>query len=173
MCRASSISPSPIATRPTRAEGDEADDEQDRRDLGDVEREHLHDQRGANIGAEHDRKRRHQADEALGREGTGDQRGGRAALEQRREPKAGGKGGETIVKRLGEQLPQVRPEGAQNPAVDHVQAPQQQRHATHQVEKNHGSHVWTASGLDSKDQAIGKLPPINPCFPESRGFAEG
>ena len=42
------------------AEGDEAEDEQNRRDRGDVERQHLDDQRGADIGAEHDGERRHQ-----------------------------------------------------------------------------------------------------------------
>ena len=42
------------------AEGDEADDEQHRRAAGDVERQQLHDQRRADIGAEHDRKRRNE-----------------------------------------------------------------------------------------------------------------
>ena len=36
---------------------------------------------------------------------------------------------------------QVRAERAQDAAVDHVQAPQQQRHAAHQVEQNHASHA--------------------------------
>ena len=47
------------------------------------------------------------------------------------------------VKRLPAPSPaaaQVGTEGAQNAAVDHVQAPQQQRDAAHQVEKNHASH---------------------------------
>ena len=65
------------------AEGDEADDEQDRGHGGDVERQDLDDQRRADIGAEHDRQRRHQADQAFGGEGTGDQGGRGAALEQR------------------------------------------------------------------------------------------
>ena len=45
-----------------------------------------------------------------------------------------------LLRALAEQLAQIGTEGAQNPAVDHVQAPQQQRHAAHQVEKNHASH---------------------------------
>ena len=52
------------------AEGDEAEDEQNRRGGSDVERQHLDDQRGADIGAEHDRERRDQADEAFGGEGS-------------------------------------------------------------------------------------------------------
>ena len=74
------------------AEGDQADDEQHRRDGGDIERQDLHDQRGADIGAEHDRKRRHQADQAFRRERARDQRGRGAALEQRRQAEAGRKG---------------------------------------------------------------------------------
>jgi hypothetical protein len=49
------------------AERDQAENEQHGRDGGDIERQDLHDQRGADIGAEHDGKRRHQADQALRR----------------------------------------------------------------------------------------------------------
>ena len=42
------------------AEGDDARDEQDRRRRGDVERKKLHDERRPDVGAEHDRQRRHQ-----------------------------------------------------------------------------------------------------------------
>ena len=123
------------------AEGDQADDEQDGGDGGDFERQDLHDQRGADIGAEHDGKRRHQADQAFRRERARDQRRRGAALEQRRQTEAGRKGGEAVVEPLRQQQAQVRAERAQDSAVDHVQAPQQQRNATHQVEKNHGSHA--------------------------------
>ena len=37
-------------------------------------------------------------------------------------------------------LAQVGAEGAQDAGLHHVQAPQQQRHATHQVEKDDGTH---------------------------------
>ena len=125
----------------TVAEGEQADDEQHRRHRGDVERQHLHDQRGADIGAEHDGKRRHQRDQAFGGKRTRDQRGRRAALQQRGEAEPGGKRREAVVQRLRQQPPQVRAERAQDAAVDHVQAPQQQRHAAHQVEQNHASHL--------------------------------
>ena len=123
------------------AEGDEADDEQHRCDGGDVERQNLHDQRGADVGPEHDRQRRHQADQAFGSEGTGDQCGRRAALEQRGQAEPGAKGGEAVVERFRQQEAQVGTECAQGAAVDHMQAPQQQRHAAHSIEKNHGSHA--------------------------------
>ena len=62
------------------AEGDQADDKENRRDGGDIEGQDLHDQRGPDIGAEHDGQRRNQADQAFGREGTGNQGGRGAAL---------------------------------------------------------------------------------------------
>ena len=71
------------------AEGDQADDEQHRRDGGDVERQDLHDQRGADIGAEHDGERGDEADEPLRGKRAGDQRRRGAALEQRGETEAG------------------------------------------------------------------------------------
>ncbi len=138
------------------AERHQADDEQDRRDGCDIERQDLHDQRGADIGAEHDGERRHQADEAFRGERTRDQRRRRTALEQRRQAKAGRKGGEAVAQAFRQQRAQVGTERAQDAAVDHVQAPQQQRHATHQVEKNHASHDRLLSEFDSNVQAIGK-----------------
>ena len=123
------------------AERNETDDEQDGRGRGDVERQHLNDQRGADIGAEHDRERRHQADQPFGGKGTRDQGGRGAALQQRGQAEARDKGGEAVVERLRQQQAQIGAERAQNSAVDHVQAPQQQRHAAHQVEKNQASHA--------------------------------
>jgi hypothetical protein len=59
-----------------------------------------------------------------------------------------------------------------------MQAPQQQRHAAHQVEKNHGSHCSRTPGIESNSKAIGKRRRINPLmFPENgpkqAGFAAG
>ena len=79
ICSASSIRPRPMATRPrslmrlrrAAAERHEADDEQHRRGGRDVERQHLHDQRRADVGAEHDGERR-----ARGRPAFGGERGG-------------------------------------------------------------------------------------------------
>jgi uncharacterized protein YqiB (DUF1249 family) len=44
--------------------------------------------------------------------------------------------------------------------VDHVEAPQQQRHAAHQVEKNHCSHRFYFR-FESNDQATAKRRRIN------------
>jgi len=108
----------------------------------------LNDQGGADIGAEHDGKRRHQTDQALGGEGTRDEARGGAALEQSGQPEAGGKRGEAIVQPLCQQKPQVRAEGAQDAAVDHMQAPQQQRDAAHQIEKDQTSHGFPLPDLN-------------------------
>ena len=54
------------------AECDQADDEENRRDGGDVERQDLNNQRGTDIGAEHDCERGHQGDQTFGSEGTRD-----------------------------------------------------------------------------------------------------
>ena len=97
-----------------------------------------------------------------GGEGTRDQGGRGAALQQGGQADAGGKGGEAVVQRLRQQPPQIGTERAQNSAVDHVQAPQQQRHAAHQVEKNHASHDRPLPKFESKDQAIAKRRRINP-----------
>jgi hypothetical protein len=100
----------------------------------------LDDQGRADIGAEHDGECRHQTDQAFRGKRTRDQGGRGAALEQRGQPKASGKCGQAVVQPLRQQQPQVGAEGAQNAAVDHMQAPQQQRDAAHQVEKNQASH---------------------------------
>ena len=48
---------------------------------------------------------------------------------------------------------QIRTESTENSAVDHMQAPQQQRHATHQVEKNQATHCSSVSliGFEKSD----------------------
>jgi hypothetical protein len=47
--------------------------------------------------------------------------------------------------------------------VDHMQAPQQQCHAAHQIEENHASHArQLPAKFGSKGRAIAKLRPINP-----------
>ena len=56
-------------------------------------------------------------------------------------PRPAREGGEAVAQRLCQQLAQIGAERAQDPAVDHVQAPQQQRDAAHQVEQNQASHA--------------------------------
>jgi len=125
------------------AEGNQTQNKKDRRNGCYIEREHLNNQRGADIGAQHDRKRRHRTDETVGSEGTRHKGSRSAALEQRCQSDSGGKGAQAVVEGFSEPQPEVRAESAQNPAVDHMQAPQQQCHAAHQIEKNHASHRST------------------------------
>ena len=90
-CSAISIRPSPIATRPrsrgprlrAAAEHQDAEQDQRRRDRGHVEGQHLDDQRGADIGAEHGGQRRHQVDQPAGGKAGDHQAGRRAALQHR------------------------------------------------------------------------------------------
>ena len=170
ICSASSIRPRPIETRPMslmreRAPLRNATSPRMKRTgatAGDIERQNLNNQRGPDIRPEHDRKRRNKADQAFRREGTGDQRRRGAALQKRRQTKARRKRGEAISQRSGKKPAEIGAERAQDSAVDHVQAPQQQRNATHQVEKNHGSHDHALRNWDRMGQAISKLPRINP-----------
>src|ERR1700722_4518127 len=50
-------------------------------------------------------------------------RGGVAARQQRGQADPCREGGEAVVERAGQKAAQIRAEGAQNSAVDHVQAP--------------------------------------------------
>ena len=170
ICSDSNINPSPIADAAdildprarSAAEGDEADDEKHRRDGGNVERQHLHDQGGADIGAEHDRKRRHQAHQPFGGKGTGDQRGRGAALEQRRQAEAGGKGGEAVVERL---WPAARAGQDRRRAAFRC-GPYAGPTAAAPRRPSDREEPWfpcsRAPGIESKGQAIGKSRPINP-----------
>ena len=169
ICSASSIRPSPIETRPISLMRERAPLRKATRPMmnrtgasaDDIERQDLDDQRGADIGAEHDRQRRHQADQAFGGERTGDQGGRGTALQQRGQADAGREGGEAVLQRLRQQQAQIGAERAQDAAVDHMQAPQQQCHAAHQVEKNQASHEFPLPDLSSKDQATAKRRRIN------------
>jgi hypothetical protein len=123
------------------AEGQEADHEQDRSRRRDIERKRQDDQRGSDIRPQHDRQGRDQRQRTLCREGCGHQPGGRAALEQRGQSESGGEGRETIAQGVRQQPAQVGAEGTRNAALDHVQAPEQQRDATHQI-KNYDRGHW-------------------------------
>ena len=84
----------------TGAESEEPDDEQHRRDRRNVERQQLHDQCCADIGAEHDGERGHQADDTVGGKRRGHQPGRGARLQQRRQAEASGESAEAVAQRL-------------------------------------------------------------------------
>ncbi len=117
-------------------EGGDAGDEEQRRQPADVEGQQLNDQRAADIGAEHDRQRRAQIDHPARREGRHHQSGGGAALEHGGHAQAGDKGLPAAAQPGTEHPPQIPAIGAQDAALHHVHAPEQQRHAAHEVEEN-------------------------------------
>ena len=128
-----------VARRRRRAtEQDDADQDQRRRDLGDVEGQRLDDQRRADVGAEHHRQRRRQIDEAAGGEAGDHQAGRGAALQDRGHAEAGGESGETVAQRRAERVAQLGAEGALHAGARHMHAPQQQRHAAGEIEERHG-----------------------------------
>jgi hypothetical protein len=95
---------------------------------------------GPDVGAEHDGKRRNETDQTRSRERGGHEPSGGAALQESGQTQAGREGREPVAQRSRQQLPQLGAERAQDAALDHVQAPQQQRDTTHQIENNHRSH---------------------------------
>src|SRR6266404_3763755 len=122
------------------AEGDQAENGENGSGGGNVERQDLNNQRGPNIRTEHDCKRRHQTDQTFGSERARDQGGRGAALQQGCQADARCKGGEAVLQGFRQKQTEIGAESAQNSAVNHVQAPQQQRDAAQQVEKNQASH---------------------------------
>ena len=145
-------------------ESNQANDEQHRCNLGYVEGKQLHDQGGANMGAEHNGERGHEAHYPIGRQRGGHQAGRGAGLQQRGQTEAGAEPGEAIVQRLAEEAAQVGTERAQHPAEDHVQTPQQQGHAAHQIKQNDRAHLPQAPqcrfgiGLCARKQSAHVIP---------------
>jgi hypothetical protein len=66
-------------------------------------------------------------------------------LQERGDDKAGEGSKETILQRASQKAPQIGSEGSDDAAVDHVQAPQQQRHAAHEIEEDHAAQLFLLS----------------------------
>jgi hypothetical protein len=90
----------------------------------DIEREDLNDQRGPDIGAKHDRKRRNETDQTFHREGTRDQGRRGATLQKGGQTNACGERGESISQVSRKKPSKPWAKGTQNSALDHVQAPE-------------------------------------------------
>jgi hypothetical protein len=142
------------------AEHDEPDQDEGRRDLGDIERQHLHDQRGTDIGAEHHGKRRNQVHQAAGREAGHHQPGCRAALQDRRRAYAGQECGQAIAERIAEEASELRAEGPLHTRLDHVDAPEQERHRPGQAHESDGNFHPVLSSWQSRARYLfrGLLP---------------
>ena len=115
----------------------------------DIEGQHLDDERRPDIGAQHDGERRRQREQAAGGEGRRHERGGGAALQDGGDDHPEAEGAEPVAQRLAQELAQIGAEGAQDPALDHVQAPEQQGDAAHQVEDDQASHVCVPIPVES------------------------
>ena len=87
---------------------------------------------------------------------SGHQPGRGAALHDRGQHKSGAERLEAIAQRPGKHAAQIGTERAQHAGEDHVQAPQQQRHAAHQIKQNNRSHRVTGCG---SRRAIGAFRP--------------
>jgi hypothetical protein len=116
-------------------EGQHPGQDQRREDGGDVEGERLHDQRRADIGAEHGGEGRRQRDRPASGEGADHQRGRRAALDRRGDAEPGEEGALLPAQRHAEPVLQAAAEGALDAALHHVQPPEQQRRLPRQFQQ--------------------------------------
>jgi hypothetical protein len=115
---------------------DHADKQEERRKQGDVEGQHLHDQRRADVRAEHRRKRWDRRDETAGGERRNHEGGRRAALKNGRDAKARGEGLQSSAKSPRQDSRELVAERALHAALHHVHAPKQQGDSAGKVEKN-------------------------------------
>ena len=122
-----------------RPERDDADKQEERRELGDVEGKELHDQRRADVCAEHRGERWNQRDKPACGEGRNHERGCRAALKNRRDAKARGESLQPSAKSPRQDSPEFAAERALNAALHHVHAPEQQGDRAGKIEKSQGS----------------------------------
>lgn len=141
------IRPRPMNTRPSLAEAglfaaeeeNHAEEDQQWRKPRQVEGQHPRHQRGADIGAEHDRQGRRQCHQALGDEGGGQQGGGVAALHQGGDADAGGERQRAFFHAATEDAPQVGAVDPEDSGADDMRAPHQQGDGREQVEQfQHG-----------------------------------
>lgn len=129
----------------TALECDDADQKQQRCHGRDIERERLNDQRRADVRPEHDGERRSKIDRAPCDEGGSHQPGRRAALQERRHDHPGEERQEAISQRSSQQASEIGAKGPDDAAVDHMQSPQQQRHAAKKIEEDHAAQVFLLS----------------------------
>ena len=118
---------------------DDADKQEERRKRGDVEGQHLHDQRRADVCAEHRGERWNQRDKPARGEARNHERGRGAALKNRRDAKARGESLQPSAKSPRQDSPELAAERALNAALHHVHAAKQQGDGADKVEKGPSS----------------------------------
>ena len=109
------------------------DQDQGGRHFCDVEGQHLDDEGRSDIGAEHDGERRHQIDQPAGREARHHQPGRGAALQKRCHPEAGEECFELVAQGMAEEGAQLGAEGPLHSGLNHVDAPQKERHRSGKI----------------------------------------
>ena len=117
-----------------------ADEDEQRREPGQVEGEHHRHHGGADVGAEHDRQRRRQQDQSATDKGGDDEGGGGARLHQGGDPQTRERGGEAVAHAGREHLAQPAAQHAQHAGAHQVGSPDQQRDGRQQIEQVF--HVW-------------------------------
>ena len=154
-CSASVIRPRPIRTRPTepgsavlvRDEHDHADEDQQRREPGQVEREHDRHQAGADVGTEHHRQRGAGRHQALADERCDDQAGGGARLDDAGDAETGEEGAQPVAEALRQHPAEVLAEHAQHAGAHDVRAEDQQRDRRQQVQEMKHFGVGTSGSV--------------------------
>jgi hypothetical protein len=116
-----------------REEEHHAEEDEQRREPGEVEREELRDERGAHVGAEHDRERHRQPDQVLRDERARDERRGARRLYDAGHAEPREKRREAVGDTLRQDPAKVRAEDAQHPGAHDVRAPHEEGHAGHEV----------------------------------------
>lgn len=112
-----------------------ADKQEERRKRGQVEGQHLHDQRRADVRAEHRGERRNQRDKTARGEGRNYECGRRAALKNRRNAEARGESLQSSAKTPRQDSPEFAAKRALHAALHHVHAPKQQGDSASKIEK--------------------------------------
>ena len=103
---------------------DHADENQDRRQRGQMIGIGLRHQAGAEIGAQHDGQRRRRRDHAARGEGRRHHRGGHGALQQQRDAEAGAERQSAAIAMLRPSRPRSSPPKARNTPVRTMRRPQ-------------------------------------------------
>jgi hypothetical protein len=116
-----------------------ADKQEERRKGGDVEGQHLHDQRRADVCAEHRGQRRNQRDKPACGEGRNHERGRGAALKDSRDAKTRRESLQPSAKSPRQDSPELAAERALNAALHHVNAPEQQGDRAGKIDKSQSS----------------------------------
>ena len=130
-------------------ESQQPSDEEDRGRGGDVEGQDLDRHGGADVGAQHQRQAGRQRQGAAGAEGGCQQGRGGTRLEDSGDAQAGQEGRNPVPEPVADEQPQIGAKCPHHPAVDHVQPPQQQGDAAHQVKQQEMSQFAFGSGQSS------------------------